>query len=145
MIQRASIANGQAVLTYPGDLVDIGVWSIIETNVSVICICFITIKPVLQRLFPSSAIFKVRQRWSRLCSSHFYLSSNPDSTTRTQHKGTTRTYNSFARLHETASQLPAGTNGRSKPKVRMSGEKHGIPMQAVKIRNAPESFGDNIV
>ena len=50
-------------------MVDIGIWSIIEVNVSVICICIITIKPVLQRLFPSSIIHKTRRGWSRLRSS----------------------------------------------------------------------------
>ena len=52
-----------------GDMVDLGIWSIIETNVSVICICVITIKPVLERLFPSSMILKIRRGWSRLRSS----------------------------------------------------------------------------
>ena len=41
-----------------GDGVEIGLWSVIETNVTVVCVCFITDRPVLQYLFTRRSVQK---------------------------------------------------------------------------------------
>ena len=49
-----------------GDSVEIGLWSIVETNTTVICVCVITIRPVLQYFFSTTLLHKIRSGWSRL-------------------------------------------------------------------------------
>lgn len=126
------------VLTDPGDMVQIGIWSIIEVNVTVICICIITVKRVLQRLFASSLIAKTRQGWSKLRSSHFSWGSNHDSRTRSQSKTGTN------RLHEIISQPPAAINTHSTLGVRETDDNYKVPSDFVKVCNGVD-VSDEIV
>ncbi|KAI4276075.1 MAG: hypothetical protein LQ337_002743 [Flavoplaca oasis] len=51
-----------------GNLAGVGNWSIIETNVTIICACLITIKPALQRAFPEKMVASARSGWSHILS-----------------------------------------------------------------------------
>lgn len=87
-------------MTNQGDTVDIGIWSNIDINVTVICVCSVTIKPVLGWLFPSSLIASTRIGWSRLRSSHFLRS--PGARYDRQSESNGATYNSLTYLSSPA-------------------------------------------
>jgi len=142
--QNLIIENGHG-LTYLGDMVEIGIWSIIETNVNVICICFITIKPVLRRLFPSFMILKTRAGWSKLRSSRFRRSNNDDSSSRFPSKPATTTYGSFTRLHEGIPQPAAAINGQSMPGLQMTSRNYSIPLQVINTGGRLQSSDDEMV
>ena len=120
------------ILTNQGDTVDIGIWSTVDLNVTVICVCSVTIKPVLGWLFPSSLIALTRMGWSKLRSSHFLRSSGARYDRQSESNGAT--YNSFTNL-----STPAGIHYRPEQGKHFAAKHAGVPLRTVRTGTRSES------
>ena len=124
-------------------MVGIGIWSIMEANTTVICICLITLKPVLKRLYPSSMLGKTRQGWSKLLSPWFQWSPRRHSSTHS--RPSNEKDDRFTRLYDSNPQAPAVIELHSKPAMGGSSPKPSIPMQVITGRGDLEAFTQEVV
>lgn len=131
-------ANPDKWLISPGDAVDNTVWSIIETNVTVICVCIITIKPIIHLSLNSSFILKTRKVWKRLLSSRSRV---------TSYGRETSSPTPLVSIPNRQEGLLQATPPNKRVKQDMETIDYGrkVPLQCVRIDHSSNALGDDAV
>lgn len=108
-----------------GDTVSIGIWSVIETNVTVVCVCIITTRPVFLRLFRTSVVKKTQRGWTHWISSRFRSGSHTSDRCRSSNLP------SFKRLQDTPPHVSLGL--QTKDWTRTIDEEQVFPLESLKF------------
>ncbi|KAL8766386.1 MAG: hypothetical protein Q9209_006820 [Squamulea sp. 1 TL-2023] len=83
------------------NLTGVGNWSIIETNVTIICACLITTKPALRKAFPEKLVASARSGWSQILSKTSKSDLNQQGS-----EATTNSTHEFRRIKEQPRHCP---------------------------------------
>lgn len=106
-----------------GDTVSIAIWSVIETNVTGVCVCIITTRPVFLRLLWTSVVKKTRRGWTHWISPRFRSGSHTSASFRSSH------LLSFRRLQDTPPHVYLGL--QTKDWTRTIDEEQVFPLETL--------------
>ena len=138
LVSCYSVRMTRYQLRYLGSATEAAIWSVIETNASVICACLITIKPALHFLFPEKLISTTRRSWSRLKSSHFSHNS------KAHHESYTNPFDSVSHLQGGAPRIPLDDEPFTNGRAQTSTKAYSVPIGEVKVGHHESSPGDMV-
>lgn len=131
------VPKSQLVLTKAGDLVDVAYWSVIETNVTVLCACVVAIKPALKYLFPEKLLSSTRSGWSRFLSSRSAKSTGSGSTgSGSKEKSSEYSSGSFERLQDRPPHLPLYNESADRFGSKKLDDGQHVPLSAIFVERS---------
>ena len=120
------------------DTTKVAIWSVIETNASVVCACFITIRPALKYFFPEKFINLTRRSWSR------FLSSRSRRNPRTQGESDTNPFDSVTHLGEAPQPFQLFDEPPKNGETQIFREPQNVPLQNIEFKRTLNSTEDTI-
>ena len=121
-----------------GDTTDVAIWSVVETNASVICACFITIRPALKYFFPEKFISLTRRSWSR------FLSSHSSRRTRTQGESDTNPFDSVTHFGGNPQPFQLLSEPQTNSGTQIFKETQSVPLQNLDFKRTLNSSEDAV-
>ena len=123
------------VLTKAGDIVDVAYWSVIETNVTVLCACVVAIKPALKYLFPEKLLSSTRSGWSRFLSSRSGKGTGSGGSG-SKEKSSEYSSDSFERIQDRPPHLPLYNESADRFGSRKLNEGQHEPLSAIFVERS---------